>query len=237
MTPEVAKPPPHPVSSPHPSAGPRRLRLTGTKPFKVVTPGDPLKATKGPLKATGSGAGGSRLSWPEGEGKGRPKAGGGKVGPEVGPRPSGRGRFSPHKGKSKTLDYSDLPPVAGGLAPVPAPAAPPGAAGTETGLKRGREGGRASTRDRKMLKFISGIFAKSPAPPPAPPWAPPREYRAVWDVPQFPRGPRVSAGRWRGAGVPWTGCAMGCGVAPWCPCGAGGRYVGLGVGAMELRRV
>ncbi|KAM6294512.1 LOW QUALITY PROTEIN: arf-GAP with GTPase, ANK repeat and PH domain-containing protein 2 [Aegotheles albertisi] len=162
--PEGARPPP--VSSPHPSAGARRLRLSGPRPFKTVTTsgarvGHEAKGGKGPPKAAGP-----RLSWPEGEGKGRPKAGGGKAGAEGGPRPPARARLSPRKGKSKTLDNSDLHPGPGGLALVAPPA--------ETGLKRGREGGRASTRDRKMLKFISGIFAKSPAATPthpAPPWA------------------------------------------------------------------
>ncbi|KAM6233474.1 LOW QUALITY PROTEIN: arf-GAP with GTPase, ANK repeat and PH domain-containing protein 1-like [Porphyrio hochstetteri] len=168
--PEGGKPPSHPApgaSSPHPAAGARRLRLAGTKPFKTVTTsgakvGSDPKTTKSTHKTAGS-----RLSWPEGEGKGRPKAGG-KAGAEGGPRPPARARLSPRKGKSKTLDNSDLHPGPGGLAPVPAPPV------LETGLKRGREGGRASTRDRKMLKFISGIFTKSPAATPthpAPPWA------------------------------------------------------------------
>lgn len=168
--PDGGKPPSHPApgaSSPHPAAGARRLRLAGTKPFKTVTTsgakvGSDAKMGKGPHKTAGS-----RLSWPEGEGKGRPKPGG-KAGAEGVPRPPPRARLSPHKGKSKTLDYSDLHPGPGGLAPAPAPPL------AETGLKRGREGGRASTRDRKMLKFISGIFTKSPAATPthpAPPWA------------------------------------------------------------------
>ncbi|KAM9252095.1 LOW QUALITY PROTEIN: arf-GAP with GTPase, ANK repeat and PH domain-containing protein 2 [Cariama cristata] len=168
--PEGGGPPPHPApgaSSPHPAAGARRLRLTGPKPFKTVSTsgakvGSDTKPGKGTPKPTGS-----RLSWPEGESKGRPKAGG-KTGAEGGPRPPGRARLSPHKGKSKTLDYGDLQPAPGGWTPAPGPAL------TDTGLKRGREGGRASTRDRKMLKFISGIFAKSPATTPthpAPPWA------------------------------------------------------------------
>ncbi|XP_054662869.1 arf-GAP with GTPase, ANK repeat and PH domain-containing protein 2 isoform X2 [Grus americana] len=168
--PDGGKPPSHPApgaSSPHPAAGARRLRLAGTKPFKTVTTsgakvGSDAKTGKSTHKTAGS-----RLSWPEGEGKGRPKPGG-KAGAEGGPRPPARARLSPRKGKSKTLDNSDLHPGPGGLAPVPAPPL------TETGLKRGREGGRASTRDRKMLKFISGIFAKSPAATPthpAPPWA------------------------------------------------------------------
>ncbi|XP_068777489.1 arf-GAP with GTPase, ANK repeat and PH domain-containing protein 2 isoform X2 [Struthio camelus] len=155
------------ASSPHPAAGPRRLRLAN-KPFKTVTTsgakmGSEAKAGKSTHKGPGS-----RLSWPEGEGKGRAKAAG-KAGAEAGPRPASRARLSPRKGKSKTLDNSDLHPGAGGLAAVPLAPAEGGA-----GLKRGREGGRASTRDRKMLKFISGIFAKSPASTPthpAPPWA------------------------------------------------------------------
>ncbi|XP_054373711.1 arf-GAP with GTPase, ANK repeat and PH domain-containing protein 2 isoform X3 [Molothrus ater] len=161
--PEGARAPPPPLDpptgSPHPSAGARRLRLAGPKPPKAAAGGGGSRGTPEPRagKAPGKGAG-SRLSWPEGEGKGRPKAGGKSEGPP-------RARLSPSKGKSKTLDYSDLQP--GVLVPAPAP---------ETGLKRGREGGRASTRDRKMLKFISGIFTKSPAATPthpAPPWSPP----------------------------------------------------------------
>ncbi|KAJ1061619.1 hypothetical protein K5549_002654 [Capra hircus] len=75
----------------------------------------------------------------------------------VGAVPGVRGKLSPRKGKTT----GPAPPIT--LEP-PAP-----------GLKRGREGGRASTRDRKMLKFISGIFTKStggppgPGPPPGPP--------------------------------------------------------------------
>ncbi|XP_063997354.1 arf-GAP with GTPase, ANK repeat and PH domain-containing protein 2-like, partial [Pogoniulus pusillus] len=171
--PDGARPPLQPVptvSSPHPSAGARRLRLAGAKPSKTVTTSG-AKPGKGAPKTVGT-----RLSWPEGEGKSRPKAGG-KAGTEAGARQPARARLSPHKGKSKTLDYSDLQP--GGLAPVP-PA-------TETGLKRGREGGRASTRDRKMLKFISGIFTKSPAATPthpAPAWAPPGTDPAQGASPQ-----------------------------------------------------
>ncbi|XP_075301828.1 arf-GAP with GTPase, ANK repeat and PH domain-containing protein 2-like [Opisthocomus hoazin] len=166
--PAGGRPPTHAtpgVSSPHPAAGARRLRLAGTKPFKTVTTsgarvGPDAKGGKGPPKPPGS-----RLSWPEGEGKGRPKVGG-KAGAEGTPRPLARARLSPRKGKSKTLDNSDLHPGPGVLTPAPVP--PP----AETGLKRGREGGRASTRDRKMLKFISGIFTKSPAATPTHPAAP-----------------------------------------------------------------
>lgn len=194
-----APPPPldPPTASPHPSAGPRRLRLAGPKPPKAAssagsrgTP-DP-RAAKTPGKPAGS-----RLSWPEGEGKGRPKAGGKSEGPPP------RARLSPSKGKSKTLDYSDLQHGPGALVPAPAP---------ETGLKRGREGGRASTRDRKMLKFISGIFTKSPAATPThptPPWSPPgaeparatphSEYRPG-GTPGWPR-PRL--------GVPSVTCPLG----------------------------
>ncbi|EPY72712.1 arf-GAP with GTPase, ANK repeat and PH domain-containing protein 2, partial [Camelus ferus] len=65
------------------------------------------------------------------------------------------------------------PPATSGLPTGPAPPVtlePPA-----PGLKRGREGGRASTRDRKMLKFISGIFTKSTGGPPGsgPPPGPP----------------------------------------------------------------
>uniref|UniRef100_A0A7M4E7E1 ArfGAP with GTPase domain, ankyrin repeat and PH domain 2 n=1 Tax=Crocodylus porosus TaxID=8502 RepID=A0A7M4E7E1_CROPO len=155
------------ASSPHPGAGARRLRLAN-KPFKTVTTsgakvGGEGKAGKGTPKA-----GSNRLSWPESEGKGRAKAGAKAGGAEAAPRATARAKLSPRKGKSKTLDNSDLHPGPGGLA-APSPGAP------EVGvsLKRGREGGRASTRDRKMLKFISGIFTKSPASTPthpAPGW-------------------------------------------------------------------
>ncbi|XP_075757843.1 arf-GAP with GTPase, ANK repeat and PH domain-containing protein 2 isoform X2 [Pelodiscus sinensis] len=144
------------ASSPHPTAGSRRLRLTSTKPFKTVTTsgvklGPEPKAGKGH-----KGGPGSRLSWPESEVKGRMK-GGGKAGGEAAPRAPARAKLSPRKGKSKTLDNSDL------LLDAEGPAEAGG------GLKRGREGGRASTRDRKMLKFISGIFTKSPASTPTHP--------------------------------------------------------------------
>nr|XP_019597795.1 PREDICTED: arf-GAP with GTPase, ANK repeat and PH domain-containing protein 2 isoform X2 [Rhinolophus sinicus] len=101
--------------------------------------------------------------------------------------PGARGKLSPRKGKSKTLDNSDLHPgpSSSSAAPLTVPATlAPATAGTAAsaqptgpappitlepsapGLKRGREGGRASTRDRKMLKFISGIFTKSTGGPP-----------------------------------------------------------------------
>ncbi|XP_047404483.1 arf-GAP with GTPase, ANK repeat and PH domain-containing protein 2 isoform X5 [Sciurus carolinensis] len=140
-------------SSPHPGTGSRRLKVAppppAPKPCKTVT-------TSGAKAGGGKGAG-SRLSWPESE------------------------------GKSKTLDNSDLHPgpPAGSPPPLTIPATPaPGSAVTAAsaqplgpappitleppapGLKRGREGGRASTRDRKMLKFISGIFTKSTGGPP-----------------------------------------------------------------------
>ncbi|XP_050781233.1 arf-GAP with GTPase, ANK repeat and PH domain-containing protein 2 isoform X2 [Gopherus flavomarginatus] len=144
------------ASSPHPAAGSRRLRLASNKPFKTVTTsgvkmGSEPKAGKGAHK----GGPGNRLSWPESEVKGRMKGA---------PRAPARAKLSPRKGKSKTLDNSDLlldaeGPVALGFCPSEA----------GVGLKRGREGGRASTRDRKMLKFISGIFTKSPASTPTHP--------------------------------------------------------------------
>ncbi|KAM6100952.1 LOW QUALITY PROTEIN: arf-GAP with GTPase, ANK repeat and PH domain-containing protein 2 [Pterocles gutturalis] len=188
--------PPSGASSPHPAAGPRRLRLAGPKPPRTVSTsggvrgGPEPRAGRSPPKAPGS-----RLSWPEGEAKGRPKAGGGRAwGAEGGSRP--RGRLSPRKGKSKTLDNSDLHPGPGGLTPAPAPHPPP-----ETGLKRGREGGRASTRDRKMLKFISGIFTRSPAATPthpAPPWAP-----LGADLPRAPPKALVNSQEWTlGRSVP-----------------------------------
>nr|XP_023956672.1 arf-GAP with GTPase, ANK repeat and PH domain-containing protein 2 isoform X2 [Chrysemys picta bellii] len=152
------------ASSPHPAAGSRRLRLASNKPFKTVTTsgvkmGSEPKAGKGAHK----GGPGNRLSWPESEAKGRMK-GGPKGGGEAAPRTTARAKLSPRKGKSKTLDNSDLLLDAEGPA---ASAFCPSEAGV--GLKRGREGGRASTRDRKMLKFISGIFTKSPASTPTHP--------------------------------------------------------------------
>ncbi|XP_074835609.1 arf-GAP with GTPase, ANK repeat and PH domain-containing protein 2 isoform X3 [Carettochelys insculpta] len=152
-------------SSPHPAAGSRRLRLASSnKPFKTVTTsgvrlGPEPKAGKGAPK----GGPANRLSWPESEVKGRTK-GGGKAAAEPAPRPPTRAKLSPRKGKSKTLDNSDLLLDSEGLA-----GASSGPSEAGVGLKRGREGGRASTRDRKMLKFISGIFTKSPASTPTHP--------------------------------------------------------------------
>ncbi|XP_028742113.1 arf-GAP with GTPase, ANK repeat and PH domain-containing protein 2 isoform X2 [Peromyscus leucopus] len=192
-------------SSPHPGTGSRRLKVAppppAPKPFKTVT-------TSGAKAGGGKGAG-SRLSWPESEGKPRVKgskssaaatgasataAGGGggaavTTSGGVGAGAGARGKLSPRKGKSKTLDNSDLhpgptagspPPLTVPATPVPAtsvtaasmqplgPAPPITLEPPAPGLKRGREGGRASTRDRKMLKFISGIFTKSTGGPPGP---------------------------------------------------------------------
>ncbi|XP_067385608.1 arf-GAP with GTPase, ANK repeat and PH domain-containing protein 2 isoform X2 [Emydura macquarii macquarii] len=147
------------ASSPHPAAGSRRLRLASNKPFKTVTTSG-VKMGCEPKAGKGAHKGGpaNRLSWPESEVKGRMK-GGPKGGGEGAPRAGARAKMSPRKGKSKTLDNSDLPQEAEGPCPSEAGG----------GLKRGREGGRASTRDRKMLKFISGIFTKSPASTPTHP--------------------------------------------------------------------
>ncbi|XP_021060077.1 arf-GAP with GTPase, ANK repeat and PH domain-containing protein 2 isoform X1 [Mus pahari] len=190
-------------SSPHPGTGSRRLKVAppppAPKPFKTVT-------TSGAKAGGGKGAG-SRLSWPESEGKPRVKgskstagtgasaaaAGGGgsaavTTSGGVGAGAGARGKLSPRKGKSKTLDNSDLHPGPSAGSPpltvpaIPVPATSVTAASTQPlgpappitleppapGLKRGREGGRASTRDRKMLKFISGIFTKSTGGPPGP---------------------------------------------------------------------
>ncbi|XP_060226954.1 arf-GAP with GTPase, ANK repeat and PH domain-containing protein 2 isoform X2 [Meriones unguiculatus] len=190
-------------SSPHPGTGSRRLKVAppppAPKPFKTVT-------TSGAKAGGGKGAG-SRLSWPESEGKPRvkgskstagtgasaPAAGGGggaavTTSGGVGAGAGARGKLSPRKGKSKTLDNSDLhpgptagsPPLTVPATPLPAtsvtaastqplgPAPPITLEPPAPGLKRGREGGRASTRDRKMLKFISGIFTKSTGGPPGP---------------------------------------------------------------------
>lgn len=190
-------------SSPHPGTGSRRLKVAppppAPKPFKTVT-------TSGAKAGGGKGAG-SRLSWPESEGKPRVKgskstagtgvsavaagAGGGAAVTTSGGVAAGagaRGKLSPRKSKSKTLDNSDLHPGPSAGSPpltvpaIPVPATSVTAASTQPlgpappitleppapGLKRGREGGRASTRDRKMLKFISGIFTKSTGGPPGP---------------------------------------------------------------------
>ncbi|KAM6216579.1 arf-GAP with GTPase, ANK repeat and PH domain-containing protein 2 isoform 2-T2 [Rhynchocyon petersi] len=201
-------------SSPHPGTGSRRLKVAppppAPKPCKTVT-------TSGAKAGAGKGAG-SRLSWPESEGKPRVKgskssagtgasasttaaAGGGGATAATcsaaGAGPGARGKLSPRKGKSKTLDNSDLhpgPPAAGSPPPLSVPATQATASAVTAasaqhagpappitleppapGLKRGREGGRASTRDRKMLKFISGIFTKSTGGPPGsgPPTATP----------------------------------------------------------------
>uniref|UniRef100_A0A8D2J0V4 ArfGAP with GTPase domain, ankyrin repeat and PH domain 2 n=1 Tax=Varanus komodoensis TaxID=61221 RepID=A0A8D2J0V4_VARKO len=152
------------ASSPHPAAGSRRLRLATNKPFKTVTTsgakvGAEPKASKGVHK----GGTPNRLSWPESEVKARMKVTVKGSGETV-PRGGSRAKLSPHKNKSKTLDNSDLNHG-------PASLASSGSCSSEAavGLKRGREGGRSSTRDRKMLKFISGIFTKSPASTPTHP--------------------------------------------------------------------
>ncbi|XP_053145794.1 arf-GAP with GTPase, ANK repeat and PH domain-containing protein 2 isoform X2 [Hemicordylus capensis] len=152
------------ASSPHPAAGNRRLRLATNKPFKTVTTSG-AKVGAEPKAGKGAHKGGTpnRLSWPESEVKGRMKVAVKGSGETV-PRGGTRAKLSPHKNKSKTLDNSDLNHG-------PASLASSGSCSSEAavGLKRGREGGRASTRDRKMLKFISGIFTKSPASTPTHP--------------------------------------------------------------------
>ncbi|XP_042303996.1 arf-GAP with GTPase, ANK repeat and PH domain-containing protein 2 isoform X2 [Sceloporus undulatus] len=153
------------ASSPHPAAGNRRLRLATNKPFKTVTTTG-VKVSAEPKAGKGSHKGGTpnRLSWPESEVKGRMKVVVVKGSGETVPRGGSRAKLSPHKNKSKTLDNSDLNHG-------PASLVSSGSCSSEAavGLKRGREGGRASTRDRKMLKFISGIFTKSPASTPTHP--------------------------------------------------------------------
>nr|XP_034958837.1 arf-GAP with GTPase, ANK repeat and PH domain-containing protein 2 isoform X1 [Zootoca vivipara] len=152
------------ASSPHPAAGNRRLRLATNKPFKTVTTsGAKVSAEPKAGKGGHKGATPNRLSWPESEVKGRMKVAAKGSGETV-PRGGSRAKLSPHKNKSKTLDNSDLNHGPGSLASS-------GSCSSEAavGLKRGREGGRASTRDRKMLKFISGIFTKSPASTPTHP--------------------------------------------------------------------
>ncbi|MEE6471759.1 hypothetical protein FKM82_009360 [Ascaphus truei] len=131
--------------------GSRILKLAGSKGSKTAE------------KTSSQKGGSNRLSWPESEGKSRSKPS--KSSPKADPpKPpgggGGRNLLSPsscdpkgfRKGKSKTLDNSDLDPQ-------------------PEDVKKGLEGaspsadkGRASSaRDRKMLKFISGIFAKNTA--------------------------------------------------------------------------
>ncbi|KAM3848936.1 arf-GAP with GTPase, ANK repeat and PH domain-containing protein 2 isoform 1-T1 [Vipera latastei] len=152
------------ASSPHPAAGNRRLRLATNKPFKTVTTTGAKVGTE-PKASKGSHKGGTpnRLSWPESEVKGRMKVAVKGSGETV-PRGGSRAKLSPHKNKSKTLDNSDL-----NHGPVSLASSGSCSSEAAVGLKRGREGGRASTRDRKMLKFISGIFTKSPASTPTHP--------------------------------------------------------------------
>ncbi|KAI1891089.1 hypothetical protein AGOR_G00160310 [Albula goreensis] len=113
----------------------------------------------------------SRASWTESEGTAKAQRGaGGAVVTRESPRAERLKMVStslpapiapipkpPRKGKSRTLDNSDLHSLS-------------------EDLRRGKEGPalpqnqsqRTSARDRKMLKFISGIFAKStPVPPTA----------------------------------------------------------------------
>ncbi|XP_060618811.2 arf-GAP with GTPase, ANK repeat and PH domain-containing protein 2 isoform X1 [Anolis sagrei] len=152
------------ASSPHPAAGNRRLRLATNKPFKTVTTSG-VKMSVEPKAGKGGHKGGTpnRLSWPESEVKGRMKVTVKGSGETV-PRGGSRAKLSPHKNKSKTLDNSDL-----NHGPVSLVSSGSCSSEASVGLKRGREGGRASTRDRKMLKFISGIFTKSPASTPTHP--------------------------------------------------------------------
>nr|XP_008101722.1 PREDICTED: arf-GAP with GTPase, ANK repeat and PH domain-containing protein 2 isoform X1 [Anolis carolinensis] len=152
------------ASSPHPAAGNRRLRLATNKPFKTVTTSG-VKMSVESKAGKGGHKGGTpnRLSWPESEVKGRMKVTVKGSGETV-PRGGSRAKLSPHKNKSKTLDNSDL-----NHGPVSLVSSGSCSSEASVGLKRGREGGRASTRDRKMLKFISGIFTKSPASTPTHP--------------------------------------------------------------------
>ncbi|XP_054859894.1 LOW QUALITY PROTEIN: arf-GAP with GTPase, ANK repeat and PH domain-containing protein 2 [Eublepharis macularius] len=152
------------ASSPHPAAGNRRLRLATNKPFKTVTTSGAKMGTE-PKAGKGGHKGGTpnRLSWPESEVKGRMKVAVKGSGETV-PRGGTRAKLSPHKNKSKTLDNSDL-----NHGPVTLTSSGSCSSEAAVGLKRGREGGRSSTRDRKMLKFISGIFTKSPASTPTHP--------------------------------------------------------------------
>ncbi|KAJ8412080.1 hypothetical protein AAFF_G00143470 [Aldrovandia affinis] len=119
----------------------------------------------------------SRASWTESEGASRalrwaggavvtresPRADRLKTGSSSLPAPVAPIPKPPRKGKSRTLDNSDLHSLS-------------------EDLRRGKEGAaaplqsqsqRTSARDRKMLKFISGIFTKSTPVPASPATAPP----------------------------------------------------------------
>ncbi|KAM8975539.1 arf-GAP with GTPase, ANK repeat and PH domain-containing protein 2 [Pelodytes ibericus] len=155
--PDLAKLPPV-LLTPCKDKGSRMLKLSKASKSQVE------KTSEQRERNLSQKSGSNRLSWPENEGgKSRSKSST-KSSPraETPKLTSGGGKnlLSPatcdpkafRKGKSKTVDNSDLDP-------------------TPEELKKGREGSspsgdkaRASAaRDRKMLKFISGIFAKNTA--------------------------------------------------------------------------
>ncbi|XP_043939521.1 arf-GAP with GTPase, ANK repeat and PH domain-containing protein 2 isoform X2 [Protopterus annectens] len=132
--------------------GVRTLKLSSNKPFKIETTKTLERKEKG-IKGT------NRLSWHESEVKSKSRLGV-KSSPRIestkgpGDTPKLRTHLSVshkslQKGKSKTLDNSDLHIFVEDVKFV------------QDGS--GSEKIRPSTRDRKMLKFISGIFTKSTA--------------------------------------------------------------------------
>ncbi|XP_057677089.1 arf-GAP with GTPase, ANK repeat and PH domain-containing protein 1-like isoform X2 [Corythoichthys intestinalis] len=109
----------------------------------------------GPCRASWAEAGGTDL-WRDARDevpaaaprKDRLKSGSGSL-----PVPASRASKAPRKGKSRTLDNSDLKSLSQDLALS----------------KEAQQGQRGASKDRKMLKFISGIFTKSnsgPSPSP-----------------------------------------------------------------------
>ncbi|KAL4655576.1 arf-GAP with GTPase, ANK repeat and PH domain-containing protein 2 isoform X1 [Arapaima gigas] len=137
-------------------------------------------------------SGSSRVSWTGGEGREKSQPGVGtmgrggsvthdnsraerlKTGSTSLPGPVSLTLKPPHKGKSRTLDNSDLHSLSDDLWRVQ---------GSQTIVSTGptplhSHAPRTSARDRKMLKFISGIFAKSTTVPSGTATAP-TLYRSV----------------------------------------------------------
>ncbi|XP_063283788.1 arf-GAP with GTPase, ANK repeat and PH domain-containing protein 2 isoform X1 [Pelobates fuscus] len=154
--PEFVKPPPV-LLTPCKEKGNKLLKLSKASKSQVE------KSSEQQERNLSQKSGSNRLSWPENEGgKSRSKSSTKSSPRAETPKSSGGGKnlLSPstcdpkafRKGKSKTVDNSDLDPQL-------------------EDVKKGREGtspsgdkARASAaRDRKMLKFISGIFAKNTA--------------------------------------------------------------------------
>lgn len=114
------------------------------------------------------------------------------------PAPSQAAKPAARKGKSRTLDNSDLNSLSEEM----------GLAREAREAQQAQQAQRASAKDRKMLKFISGIFAKTPAVSAAPPVHIQRDSseeegrarqrgwgRSGTGTCPSTRGPRLSAGR------------------------------------------